>query len=324
MLYCEHESLFTRSAAACAASGGSRNNPGRNSENVRGLGIDDQALSQTTKRKRSCLAQSDPRSACPQRSRLAGEPERAVRNPCRCHARRALSALRSQNWPAGESRQHQSCPSGSGLDTKKKTLVAREQDEAARATWREQACQLASQDLVFVDETGSHIAMTPLYAYAPRGQRAVGKVPRNYGANITLLASLSMQGMGEALMLDGAADAAAFEVYIEQVLAPSLRPGQIVILDNLSIHLGSRVKEAIEAKGCGLVFLPAYSPDFSPIEQAFSKLKTFLRRVGARTREDLQEAIAQTLTRITAQDALGWFTHCGYPPPGTSEVIQSL
>jgi transposase len=210
------------------------------------------------------------------------------------------------------------------LDTKKKTRVAREQNEAARAAWREQACQLASQDLVFVDETGSHRAMTPLYAYAPRGQRAVGKVPRNYGANMTLLASLSVQGMGEALILDGAADADAFAVYIEQVLAPSLRPGQIVILDTLSIHLGSRVKEAIEAKGCGLVFLPAYSPDFSPIEEAFSKLKTFLRRVGARTREDLQEAIAQALTRITAQDALGWFTHCGYPSPVPPEMAQSL
>jgi transposase len=166
--------------------------------------------------------------------------------------------------------------------------------------------------------------MTPLYAYAPRGERAVGKVPRNYGANMTLLASLSVQGMGEALMLDGAADAEAFAIYMEQVLAPSLRPGQLVILDNLSIHLGSRVKEAIEAKGCRLVFLPAYSPDFSPIEEAFSKLKTFLRRVGARTREDLQEAIAQALTRITADDALGWFTHCGYPPPASTETVQSL
>src|SRR5712692_864397 len=96
---------------------------------------------------------------------------------------------------------------------------------------------LLSQDLVFVDETGSHIAMTPLYAYAPRGQRAIGKIPRNYGAIMTLIASISMQGMGEALLLDGAADAAAFEVYIVQVLAPSLRAGQIVILDNLSIHL---------------------------------------------------------------------------------------
>lgn len=108
--------------------------------------------------------------------------------------------------------------------------------------------------------------MTPLYAYAPRGERAIGTVPRNYGANLTLIASLSLSGMGEAMLLDGSADATAFEISIEQILAPSLRPGQIVILDNLSIHLGSRVKEAIEKRGCQLLFLPAYSPDFSPIE----------------------------------------------------------
>ena len=202
-----------------------------------------------------------------------------------------------------------------GWTRKKKTLVACEQNEAARAAWREHMASLLSQDLVFVDETGSHIAMTPLYAYAPRGQRAIGKIPRNYGANMSLLASLSIQGMGEALMLDGAADATAFELYVEQILAPSLRPGQIVILDNLSIHQGPRVRQTIEARGCRLLFLPAYSPDFSPIEEAFSKLKTFLRRVGARTREALQEAIAQALPLITPQDALGYFTHCGYPLP---------
>lgn len=210
------------------------------------------------------------------------------------------------------------------MDTKKKTLRASEQNEAVRTVWREQAAHLLSQNLVFVDETGSHIAMTPLYAYAPRGQRAIGKIPRNYGAIMTLIASMSMQGMGEALLLDGAADAAAFEVYVEQLLAPSLRSGQLVILDNLSIHQGSRVRQAIEARGCRLLFLPAYSPDFSPIEEAFSKVKTFLRRQGARTREALQEAIAQVLLLITAQDALGWFAHCGYLPPLPSEVDQSL
>jgi transposase len=197
--------------------------------------------------------------------------------------------------------------------------VAREQDERARAAWREQARQVASQDLVFVDETGSHIAMTPLYAYAPRGQRAVGKVPRNYGANTTLMASLSRQGMGEAFILEGAADALAFELYIEQILAPSLRSGQIVIMDNLRIHQGARVRQAIEATGCQLLFLPAYSPDLSPIEEAFSKLKTYLRRVGARTHEALIDAITQALLTVTAADARGWFTHCGYPTPLQSE-----
>jgi transposase len=183
---------------------------------------------------------------------------------------------------------------------------------------------LPSQELVFIDETASHIAMTPWYAYAPRGERTVGKVPRNYGAIMTLIASLSPTGMGPAFLLDGAADSAAFEVYIEQVLAPSLKPGQIVILDNLSIHLGSRVKQAIEAKGCRLLFLPAYSPDFSPIEEAFSKLKTVLRRAGARSREALQEAIATALDLITATDALGWFSHCGYPPSRSTATVQEL
>jgi transposase len=210
------------------------------------------------------------------------------------------------------------------MDTKKKTLRATEQNEAERAAWRTQAADLSSDDLVFVDETGSHIAMTPLYAYAPKGQRAIGKVPRNYGASMTLIASMSLSGMGEAFILDGAADGTAFEIYIEQLLAPSLRPGQIVILDNLSIHLGVRVKQAIEARGCRLLFLPAYSPDLSPIEEAFSKLKTMLRRLGARSREALQEAIATALDLITATDALGWFTHCGYRPSSSTEKAQSL
>jgi transposase len=210
------------------------------------------------------------------------------------------------------------------LDAKKKTIRASEQKEADRTAWRNQAADLPSQDLVFVDETGSHIAMTPLYAYAPKGQRAYGKVPRNYGAIMTVIASLSLTGMGPALVLDGAADSAAFEIYVEQLLAKSLRPGQIVILDNLSIHLSPRVKQAIEARGCRLLFLPAYSPDFSPIEEAFSKLKTFLRRQGARRREALQEAIATALDLITATDALGWFTHCGYPLSSSTGKVQSL
>lgn len=130
-----------------------------------------------------------------------------------------------------------------------------------------------------------------------------------------MIASLSLEGMGEAMLLDGAADGVALEIYVEQILAPRLRPGQIVILDNLSIHLGPRVKQAIEGRSCQLLFLPAYSPDFSPIEGAFSKLKTILRRVGARTQEALQGAIIQALPCITAQDALSWFTHCGYPAP---------
>jgi len=126
------------------------------------------------------------------------------------------------------------------------------------------------------------------------------------------------------LILDGAADGTALEIYGEQILAPSLRPRQIVVLDHLSIQLGPRVKQSIEARGCRLLFLPAYSPDLWPIEEAFSTLKTVVRRAGARTREALQEAIATALDRISATAALGWFPHCGYPPSRSTETVQEL
>ncbi|MFL5695184.1 MAG: IS630 family transposase [Ktedonobacteraceae bacterium] len=194
----------------------------------------------------------------------------------------------------------------------KKTLRASEQKESDRAAWREQAPTLDAGKLVFIDECGSTIALTRLYGRSPRGKRTYGAIPRNRRANITLLASLSLQGMGEALILEGSADSTAFEIYIEQVLVPSLQTGQIVVMDNLSTHTGEKVRQALAAKGCQLLFLPSYSPDFSPIEEAFSKLKAFLRRVGARTPETLQKAIGQALLTITPHDALGWFTHCGY------------
>jgi transposase len=195
---------------------------------------------------------------------------------------------------------------------KKKTIRASEQNEADRAAWREHAKTLDASKLVFIDECGSNIALTRLYARSPNGKRAYGSVPRNRRANITLLAALSLQGMDEAFILEGSADTTIFELYIEQILAPSLQAGQIVILDNLNTHTGERVRRSIEARGCQLLFLPSYSPDLSPIEEAFSKLKAFLRQVGARTPETLQEAIGQALLTITPHDAFGWFTHCGY------------
>ena len=116
------------------------------------------------------------------------------------------------------------------------------------------------------------------------------------------------------MILEGSANATAFEIYVEQLLLPSLQAGQIVVMDNLRAHKGERVRQAIEAKGCQVLFLPGYSPDFSPIEETFSKLKTYLRRIGARTREALEEAICQALLTVTNQDARGWFSHCGYVP----------
>jgi len=173
--------------------------------------------------------------------------------------------------------------------------------------------QQEAERLVFLDECGSNIALTPLYARAPKGERAHGNVPRNRGKNMTLIASLSLEGIGASMILEGGVNAVAFEAYIEQVLVPTLRPGQTVVMDNLSVHKVARVQQLIEKRGCHLLFLPAYSPDFSPIEETFSKVKTFLRRTGARTREALQEAIAQALLTVTPQDACGWFRHCGYP-----------
>jgi transposase len=199
------------------------------------------------------------------------------------------------------------------VDGEKKSLIASERDEAARVAWRATAAPWDARRVVFVDESGTQTTMTPRYSRAPRGQRAVGAAPRNHGKNTTLIAALSADGMGAAMTLEGAADADAFVAYLTHFLAPTLAPGQIVVMDNLSVHKDERVAPLIAGAKCRLVYLPAYSPDFTPIEQAFSKLKTFLRRAEARSRERLEEAITAALATITATDAAGWFTACGYP-----------
>ncbi len=239
-------------------------------------------------------------------SQLAAHPDATLAEHC-------------QHWETSQGVQVSSATMSRAIQRldwtrKKKTLHASEQKEEDRAAWKEQAQPLDAGKLVFLDECGSTIALTRVYGRSPKGKRARGSVPRNRRANITLIASLSLQGMGEALILDGSADTTAFEISIEQILAPSLQAGQIVILDNLNTHTGDKVRQAIEAQGCQLLFLPSYSPDLSPIEEAFSKLKAFLRRVGARTPETLQEALGQALLTITVQDAHGWFGHCGYQP----------
>ncbi len=165
---------------------------------------------------------------------------------------------------------------------------------------------------MFVDECSTNIALTRLYARAPRGERAFGEAPRNWGKNVTLIASLSTEGVTAAMSVEGATDAAAFETYVEHFLVPTLKDGQVVVMDNLQVHKSRRVKELIEGAGAEALFLPPYSPDFSPIEEAFSKVKGILRRVGARTREALMEATGQALDAVSRRDAAGWFGHCGY------------
>jgi transposase len=145
--------------------------------------------------------------------------------------------------------------------------------------------------LVFVDESGTHIALTRLYGWAPHDQRATGSVPRNRGKNTTLVAALTPNGLQVPWMVEGAMESATFTWYITEHLGPTLRPGQVVVLDNLSVHKAARLREALAARGCALLFLPPYSPDCTPIEQAFSKLTAILRGLGSRTREALVEAV---------------------------------
>jgi len=196
----------------------------------------------------------------------------------------------------------------------KKSFLTAERDERERLTWRERTRRLDAGCLVFVDECGTHTSMARRYTRAPRGERAYGGVPRNRDKNTTLIASLSLGGMGEAMVVEGSTTKAVFEAYVEGFLVPPLEEGQVVVLGNLGADKGERVRRLIEARGCKLLFLPAYSPDFSPIDEAFSKIKALLKKAAARTREALIEAIGRALDAVSPADAKGWFAHCGYEP----------
>jgi transposase len=173
---------------------------------------------------------------------------------------------------------------------------------------------------VFVDECSSNTSLAPLYGWARKGVRAHQKAPRNWGKNITLISSIGKEwGVGASLVVEGSTNRAVFETYLQDVLCPTLKRGQVVVMDNLSAHKGERVRKLIEAKGCELIYLPPYSPDFNPIEQAFSKLKSYLREACARSQDTLMEVIGEALSKITASDAEGFLEHCGY-----RTVVQSL
>lgn len=194
----------------------------------------------------------------------------------------------------------------------KKTLGASERNDEQRLLWLAKAFCLDPSKLVFVDESGFHLAMTPSYARAPKGQRAYGQVPRNRGENTSLLAALSLNGLQALMTLQGSVDGIAFETYVEQMLLPTLTPGQVVVLDNHRIHKGDNVAGLLASRDCSRLFLPPYSPDLSPIEEALSKIKTFVKKCQARARDALDQALAAALKTITLQDILGWFGHAGY------------
>jgi transposase len=204
------------------------------------------------------------------------------------------------------------------VESKKRSLGAAERDEFLRVAWRALvAGGIEAERLVFVDECGANTSLCPLYAWSRRGERAFGLAPRNWGSNVTLLASMTREGMGACVAVEGPTTKVVFEAYVREAPVPSLRQGQVVVMDNLSSHKGRKVRELIEGRGCELLYyLPPYSPDLlNPIELAFAKLKASLRRAQARTLEALIGAMGRALDAITARDASGFFLHCGYRDP---------
>ncbi len=173
---------------------------------------------------------------------------------------------------------------------------------------------LCPEDLVFLDESGITTSMCRLFARAPRGQRAYSRAPAGRYERLTLLGAITLEGLSALMTIRAFTDRAVFRAFVEQALVPTLRPGQVVVLDNLPAHKYPEVEQAIRGAGCRLLFLPRYSPEMNPIEPCWSKLKNHLRSRAARTLEDLQAAVGEAMQSITAQNARGWFIHCGYTP----------
>jgi transposase len=202
------------------------------------------------------------------------------------------------------------------LTFKKKSLHAAEQDRpdvaAAREALRKEQEILDPKQLVFIDETAATTKMTRLYGRAPQGKRLVDKVPHGHWKTTTFICGLRYDGVTAPFVLDGPMDGPHFLAYVEQILAPTLRKGQIVFLDNVSIHNVDGVEEAIEARGACAVFLPAYSPDLNPIEQLFARLKSFLRKMKARTVEQLWRAIGSFLKGVSKEECKAYLANSGY------------
>jgi len=198
----------------------------------------------------------------------------------------------------------------------KKTLHASEQERAdvklRREQWRVDQETFDINRLVFLDETGAKTNMTRLYGRALHGERVVDNAPCGHWCTTTIIGAIRLDGSTACMSVNGATDKIIFREYVRHVLIPTLRPGDIVILDNLSAHKDDETQTLIEQVGAELCFLPPYSPDLNPIEKMWSKIKTYLRAAEARSEQALQEMIGQALNTVTAQDAQGWFSSCGY------------
>ena len=202
------------------------------------------------------------------------------------------------------------------MSSKKKSLRAAEQDrpdvKARRDVWRAKTQDVDLHRLVFLDESGAKTNMTRLYGRGFDGQRVVDSAPHGHWCTTTMLSSLRLDGNTAAMVIEGSTDADVFEAYVGQVLTPSLRDGDIVVMDNLAPHKMPKIVAAIEAAGAEVWLLPPYSPDLNPIEKMWSKIKAFLRAAKARTYDALVEAIAAALKTVVGTDAEGWFRSCGY------------
>jgi transposase len=183
---------------------------------------------------------------------------------------------------------------------------------ARRAAWQVLQPEIGVDRLIFIDETGASTKMARLYGRAPRGKRCVAPIPHGHWQTTTFVGALRATGMTAPMVLDGAMDGAAFELYVREVLVPTLSSGDIVVMDNLPAHKRSQIRVAIEAVGAQLMYLPPYSPDLNPIEMAFAKLKAALRKAAARSLQALWTAIADALTNFTPQDCINFFAAAGY------------
>ncbi len=183
---------------------------------------------------------------------------------------------------------------------------------AARADWRAEFAGIDPSRLVFLDESGATTAMARRYGRAPRGERVDAAVPHGHWKTVTLTAAVRLGGVGACVAFDGATDGSCFETYVRECLVPTLRPGDIVVMDNLACHKSAAVEDLIRSAEAAVRYLPAYSPDLNPIEPLFSKVKEYLRAVAARTVDGLIGAMGGALEAVTPGDIWGWFSHCGY------------
>ena len=186
----------------------------------------------------------------------------------------------------------------------------RPETERARRRFQTKLNRVPAKDLVFVDESGARTDRTRRYGRAPKGERVREAVPHGRWKTLTIVGALSTKGVQASMTVEAATDAEVFSTFVQQVLAPTLRPGQIVVMDNLSAHKQRKIRRLLAARQCRLWYLPPYSPDLNPIELAWSKLKTFLRGAKARLRPALEQAVGEGLRTITAKDARKWFRHC--------------